>query len=623
MRTYDVHGLLEKHEMLNTGMGVNIADNRYSFDIHTGNLNWRGDAMPTRNHTEDFTYDNHYDRLSTVSQSLWGGPGMQTLNMGYNEHGNITEKDDAAPVDPDYPNWRYDHYALKTVQLPSGPPFPASVSIPQYRQSIVYTPFEKVETMREDQNNEVFFTYGADDQRVQATYSDLTAGAAGSLTKTKTYYNNYERIDYPSGGKDELFYVWAGDELVSILKLFSFPGQPTVSNIYYPMRDHLGSITHLMDINWTAGAAANGIVEERSFDAWGRTRDPNNWQPYPIGAHPGFWITDRGYTGHEHIWQPTFANFYDNNIINMDGRLYDPLVGRMFSPDPYIPDGTNTQDYNKYIYARNNPLKYNDPDGEWVNIVVGAAIGGVANLIIQGAKGNVNSWGDGFKAFGVGALAGGVAGATFGAGVGLVSGAGISAGVMGTTAAGAGGFVGGALGGAGGGALSGAILTYGTAILLGDYDPNKSLGKQVLESMLWGAAGGAITGGTFNGIKALRHGRTFWIGAHNKQNVFMLPVRPVGQIKTHSVYEGFDEDGVVRYVGRTARPPELRFEEHLRSGTQRATLDYRVHPEGSNIINTLDSRIFEQNLINKHGLDNLYNIRNSIAPKYWHLYNIK
>lgn len=419
-RTYDVHGLLERHEMINAGLGINVVDNRYSFDIHTGNLNWRKDDMPGRNHTEYFTYDNHYDQLKTVSQSIGGGPAAQILGMAYDMHGNIKEKDDVAPVLTH--QWKYDDYALKTVPMPGAPPFPPTVAIPHFRQDITYTPFEKVESMREDQNNEVFFTYGADDQRVQATYTDLTGGGAGSLQKTKTYYNNYERIDYITGAKDELFYVWAGNELIAILKVFSQPGQPSISNIYYPMRDHLGSITHLMDINWTNGAMANGVVEERSFDAWGRTRDPNNWQPYPIGGHPSGWRTDRGYTGHEHIWMPTFSNFYDNNIINMDGRLYDPLVGRMFSPDPYIPDGTNTQDYNKYIYARNNPLKYNDPDGNFVNFAIGAVVGGFVGYQIGKANG-ATGWGMAGYIAG-GALVGAV---TAGVGSMVASGGGIMA----------------------------------------------------------------------------------------------------------------------------------------------------------------------------------------------------
>ena len=64
---------------------------------------------------------------------------------------------------------------------------------------------------------------------------------------------------------------------------------------------------------------------------------------------------DRGYTLHEH---------YDEfGLINMNGRLYDPLVGRMLSPDIVIQDEQNSQAYNRYSYCFNNPLRFTDPSG--------------------------------------------------------------------------------------------------------------------------------------------------------------------------------------------------------------------------------------------------------------------
>jgi hypothetical protein len=48
----------------------------------------------------------------------------------------------------------------------------------------------------------------------------------------------------------------------------------------------------------------------------------------------------------------------------MNGRLYDPLVGRFLNADNFIQDPTSTQIYNRYSYCLNNPLKYNDPSGE-------------------------------------------------------------------------------------------------------------------------------------------------------------------------------------------------------------------------------------------------------------------
>ena len=47
----------------------------------------------------------------------------------------------------------------------------------------------------------------------------------------------------------------------------------------------------------------------------------------------------------------------------MNGRIYDPKLGRMLSPDPVTQAPENGQNYNRYTYANNNPLKYSDPSG--------------------------------------------------------------------------------------------------------------------------------------------------------------------------------------------------------------------------------------------------------------------
>ena len=51
------------------------------------------------------------------------------------------------------------------------------------------------------------------------------------------------------------------------------------------------------------------------------------------------------------------------SLINMNGRMYDPIVGRFLSVDPYVSDATHAGSYNRYSYALNNPMKYTDPSG--------------------------------------------------------------------------------------------------------------------------------------------------------------------------------------------------------------------------------------------------------------------
>ena len=44
-------------------------------------------------------------------------------------------------------------------------------------------------------------------------------------------------------------------------------------------------------------------------------------------------------------------------------RYYDPSLGHFISPDTIVPDPANVMDYQRYMYVRGNPLKYNDPSG--------------------------------------------------------------------------------------------------------------------------------------------------------------------------------------------------------------------------------------------------------------------
>jgi len=104
-----------------------------------------------------------------------------------------------------------------------------------------------------------------------------------------------------------------------------------------------------------------GAVTERlAYDPWGKRRYINTTpgQPDTQDALVGQ-ATDRGYTMHEHLDEV--------GIIHMNGRIYDPLIGRFMSADPNVIHPYNLKDFNRYSYVWNNPLKMFDPSGYGVD----------------------------------------------------------------------------------------------------------------------------------------------------------------------------------------------------------------------------------------------------------------
>ena len=125
----------------------------------------------------------------------------------------------------------------------------------------------------------------------------------------------------------------------------------TTNTTQYLHRDHQGSVVEIT--NGTTGA----IEQSLAFDPWGLRRNPANWAPLlPLPApFGGTQLTERGYTGHEHL---------DNiELIHMNGRVQDPVLGLMISADPFVQAPYHSPALNRYSYVWNNPVSLVDPSG--------------------------------------------------------------------------------------------------------------------------------------------------------------------------------------------------------------------------------------------------------------------
>ena len=400
---------------------------------------------------ETFGYDN-LDRLVSVKSGT-----VETMKINYASNGNILFKTGIG-------NFSYDKnirpHAVTEIENADG-------KIPGDALNTSFNDFGKIQLI-EDAGKilRMDFAYGPDQER---WYSELSHN--GTDVRTTVYAGEYEKIT--ENGNTREFYYLDGNT-IAIKENGSI-------KTYLVFTDNLGSILSVMDEN---GAK----VFDASYDAWGKQTVTLN----TIGLH-------RGYTGHEML-----SEF---DIINMNGRLYDPVLGRFFSPDNYVQMPDNSQNFNRYSYCLNNPLKYTDPSGDFWNLIIEAAIGGVFNWASHGFQFNAKGLGH----LVTGAVAGAVgAGLASGVNVAMAGGnfwtgaAGLAKGISST------GFLAGAASGASAGFASGFINNAGNSWLDGH-----SFGKGLLAGLGSGGLGtleGGIAGGLIGGLDALDKGTNFWTG---------------------------------------------------------------------------------------------------------------
>jgi RHS repeat-associated protein len=205
-----------------------------------------------------------------------------------------------------------------------------------------YTPFNKPRAMFRQgatpttRLEEVRYEYDADHGRMLKR----------APSEVITYAGNYERREINGGGIDHVYLISNGERIVTQVTITqSATGTFSLPVVRYLHDDHLGS-TDL--VSNTAGQPG----EERSYDAWGRRRDPRNWRQklatVPVSS------MHVGYTGHE---DDSFG------LINMGGRSYDPAIGQFLRADPHGGVLGASQSLNRYSYVWNNPLGMTDPTG--------------------------------------------------------------------------------------------------------------------------------------------------------------------------------------------------------------------------------------------------------------------
>ncbi len=333
-----------------------ITDLKYEYNA----INLKTKKTDAKNNIiETYTYD-ALNRLINVNAT---GQINSSLSMTYDKWGNILTKSDLGTY----------HYNKDVPTLLERIDFiNKDCNLPSSKYAYEYTSFNKISKITGD-SVRLEITYGADNQRLTQKLF-----VHNLLRETRTYVASD-------------FEVLVVNNLET--KRMSISGTTGTSVIYEITGTQAGKYSYLhRDDQSTVVVITNDLGEIQytfKYDVWGKrliTQQTENV----------YGKTYRGYTGHEHI------DILE--LINMNGRIYDPVMARFISPDPYIQDNSNFQNFNRYSYVYNNPVSYIDPSGyfvdKWVKEIWDGAtntISRLTNAVTLIANGNIR---DGLKSYG-------------------------------------------------------------------------------------------------------------------------------------------------------------------------------------------------------------------------------
>lgn len=365
-RNYDVIGALSQYTLGNGLITTKQFDplTKYITSIVTGtsltndsiqNLTYTYSALGNvtqrkdnkLNLTETFLLDN----LNRLTQAQVAGQSPKIAY--YDELGNITFKSDVG-------YYTYGQNGKGPHQLTSINNSGVPNCIYPFNESLTYSSYNYVIKVA-DSTSEINFTYGPSRERLSMVIKK------GNVFKET---NNYFGKDYvesadSSGKITYQYFVYANNQVVAVVSGYKPSSNPNLK-ISYPIYDNLGSVYAYTD-------SAGRITHRYSYDAWGKLRNPLTWGAYDsLQSIP---IFNRGFTSHDMLnmdW-----------LVFMNARIYNPILGRFLSADPFVQFPDNLQSYNRYSYVLNNPLTFADPSGFGIGHWISNAFQQVTNVVQQ------------------------------------------------------------------------------------------------------------------------------------------------------------------------------------------------------------------------------------------------
>jgi RHS repeat-associated protein len=308
----------------------NIVENfSYTYDV-LGNVLTRADA--NENLTETFAYD-ALNRMTsaTVSQNI-----APVKSFAYDAIGNLLSKSDVGAYTYPLAGSALPHAVTSITGGNINTTFtydPNGNQISGLGRSISYTSYNKPSSITQGSGT-LSFSHDIDHQRFKQV-------APEGITLYFDAFGVHAEL-FQSSTSAWYDFIGTGGTMLGVRVLHS---DNSVTTRYFHT-DNLGSIAVITD-------ETGAVAERDGYDAWGKRRYPNGTDD-PAGQITSQ-TTTRGFTGQEEL--------ADVGLVHLNGRVYDPLVGRMMSADPMVPDPLNGQAWNRYSYVINNPLAFTDPNG--------------------------------------------------------------------------------------------------------------------------------------------------------------------------------------------------------------------------------------------------------------------
>ena len=285
----------------------------------------------TSNRWDSFTYDN-FDRLTSWQDAS----GTEVMN--YNRDGSLNNAPGNGLGNYTYTN--YSRYVFNGCGGSTG-----AINYIAHPVNITYNMFKDpiLITRIDGYNSYAKFEYNLSYQR-----SYDSNWSAGGYFNEGRYYSegNIVEVRFVNSSTYKFITYLDGDpysaRVIHIKQSADYWNPYTngaINDYFYLHRDNQATIIAISN--------SSGIIAERRFfDAWGNLKSG------------GIYLTYRGYTGHEH--------FNLVNLIHCNARLYDPIRKMFLTPDNVLQDPYDPQNYNRFGYCLNNPLKYTDPSGNFI-----------------------------------------------------------------------------------------------------------------------------------------------------------------------------------------------------------------------------------------------------------------